>query len=114
MKIINSYMKYIYIVLIVALLAAIAALIMRLLETMKKINLIVEDAGSISAQAEKANEKLAFIKSTGDSYKFFLSAIAVYIILNETFKYSKSEGSLTKSFTKAIMRNSSKIGKIRI
>ena len=114
MKIINSYMKYVYILLIGALVIVLITFIRSLVRTIRNISDTAQGAGDIGTQLNLANEKVTAIKESSDSYKFFLSAFAVFIIIKEAFKYSKSEKSFTKSFAKAFMRHSSSIGKIRL
>ena len=109
MKIINAYMKYVYIALIAALFITLIAFFIRLSKTMKKITETAEGASSVSSLLNQTNEKLSLISQSKDSYKFFLSLFAIILIIKETFKYYKSEKSLPKSFTKAVLRHNTQI-----
>ena len=114
MKIINPYMKYVYIVLILGLVAALIAFLKSLMKTIRNISDTAQGASSVSVHIGQTNEKLSAIKESGDSYKFFLSLLAIFVIIKETFKYAKSEKSLSKSFRKAFMRHTASFTKIRL
>lgn len=113
MKIINAYMKYVYIALITALLITLIAFFVRLSKTMKKIAETGEGVSTLSSDLDQTNEKLSAISDSKDSYKFFLSLFAIILIVKETFKYYKSERSLPKSFTKAVLRHNAQISGFR-
>ena len=113
MKAINSLMPYIYGILIIALIVTFIMLIMRLGKTMKKVALLMEDGDKLNTQFEKINAKTEAIKQSADSWGFFLSLAAVAVIIKETFKYYKSERSLPKSFSKAVIRHAGQLGKLK-
>ena len=114
MNIINPYMKYVYIILILALIAALIAFLKSLMKTVRNISDTAQGASSISVHIDQTNEKLSAIRESKDSYKFFLSLLAVFVIIKDTFKYAKSEKSLSKSFRKAFMRHTASLTKIHI
>ncbi len=113
MKTINRFMPYIYGVLIIGILIALIALFIRLSKTLKKAAMMKEVAEVLDREMKEIDMKKEQIARTKDSWTFFVALFGAWFIIKETFKYYKSERSLPKSFTKALMRHSSQISKLR-
>lgn len=115
MKVINQYIIFVYIFLISAIIVLFFDLLYHLIRLMKttvkdtadKINVVADDV-------QRMNDTTDRIAKTGESWTFFLSVYAVYLIVRETIKYYRSERSLSRSFAKAAIRHSGQLGKIRI
>ena len=109
MKTINSFMPYIYGLLIIVLIGTLIAFLIRLSKTMKKIAQTADVAKGIGNNLQKTTDSLDQIKASSDSWSFFAALLGVVFIVKETFKYYRSEKSLPKSFTKAVIRHSGQI-----
>ncbi len=109
MKTLNTLINYLCLILIAVLIGTIIALLKRLSKTKIVVSQTVDNAKGIGTGIEAASDKISVIRDSSDSWKFFLSVIAVFAILKETIKYLGSEKSLTKSFAKACFRHSSQI-----
>lgn len=115
MKVINKYIIFVYVVLISAIIVLIGDLLIHLIKMMKTtVNETTTKINSVSDNLKKMSDTSEKIKSTANSWTFFLSIYAIYVIFRETLKYWRSERSLTKSFTKACLRHVGQINKIRI
>ncbi len=113
METINRYILYLYIPLIIAIIGCIIALLMRVMKTLKEVGHTAELASPIGEHLDhisKATEKIAASK---DSWNFFIALFAIFAILKETGKYYKSEHSLSRSFSKAVLRHTSQIKGLR-
>ena len=110
---INHLMKYVYLILVPATVYWLAAFLIRLSKTMKIVSETSENGKKAGTQLAAAGEKASLISKSAGSWKFFLSAFAILIVLKETFKYYRSEKSLSRSFAKAMMRHRSQVAGFR-
>jgi len=113
MDIINSYMKYVYILLIAVLLVTVIVFIINLVKMMKEIALTADKTTGITSTVESSKSKIDYIKNTENSWSFFISLFVVMTIIKETFKYKRRNDSLSRSFARSCIRHSSQITKIR-
>ena len=115
MKAINQYIVFVYVVLISAIIVLLGDLLIHLIKMMKTtVNDTATKIDKISGGLDKMSKTCDRIKSSADSWTFFLAVYAVYAVLKETLKYWGSEKSLSKSFAKACIRHAGSINKIRI
>lgn len=113
----NSIFKYIYIVIIVVIVAELIYLIYKLNQLKKeldKLNINIED---INNNLDDVKAKLEVIKSTKDSWTFFLSLYLtlslVSLIKKDYKKTKKDDRSLSKSIAKVCVKNITTINKLR-
>ena len=113
METVNRYILYLYIPLGIAILGCIIALLLRVAKTLKEANHTAELARPISEHLNHINETTKKIAATKESWSFFIALFAIFAILKETGKYYKSERSLSRSFSKAVLRHTSQIKGLR-
>ena len=113
MKNISRYVYYLYIPLIIGIVIALIALIVRVSKTLKKVGLTLQKTEPLNESLQKMNGSLEQIRKSKGNWTFFLSIFAVIAILKETAKYYRSEKSVSKSFTKALMRHGTQVRNLR-
>lgn len=113
MELINRIILYSYIPLGIAILVCLIILLTRVMKTLKGVNVTLDKTKPINEHLEHINASTKKIAASKDSWTFFLALGAIFVILKETGKYYKSEGSLTRSFSKAMIRHSAQIKGLR-
>lgn len=113
MKTVNQFMPYVYGLLIIVLIGTLIAFFVRLSKTMKKVAETLQGTQGMSEKLEKMNESVVKIQASKESWTFFAAIFAISVIIKETFKYYRSERSLSKSFAKALKRHASVVTKLR-
>ena len=81
---------------------------------MKNVALISDDAMTVNEHLDVTKTKIEELEKSEESWELLGSTVIIYIILKEAFRYRKRYGSLTKSFTKACVRHSSQLSRIKI
>lgn len=114
MKVINSYIKYLYILLGIIIFVLLIKLLTTLSKMNKSINIISNDTNHLNDRVNHLNTTLDNIKKTEQSWLFFTSIYAIFAILRETFKYRKAEHSLSKSFVKSVTRHTKQLSRIKL
>ena len=96
----------------------IVVLVIRLLLTLakmsKSIKVIADDGNRMNQNIDRVNSSLECIKKSEDSWMFFASIYAIFVVIRETFKYRKSEKSLSRSFAKSVTRHAGQISRIKL
>lgn len=113
MDIINSYMKYVYILLGAILLVTVIALLVRLGKLMKRLAETGELTAGISGNLKASQEKIETIKGTAGSFTFFMSLFVILKILKEAFRNRDRSDSFGKSLTRSCVRHSAQLKRIR-
>ena len=106
---VNRIILYLYIPLIIGIVAAAIVLLLRIFRMIGGLADTIDHAMPIADHLDRMNTTIEKISQSAESYKFFLSLAAVFIIINETIKYWKSEKSISKSFAKALLRHTGQI-----
>ena len=113
MKTVNAYIRYIYILLGIALAGVIIALLIRLGKLMRSVSSTVDRTGNITKNLEADKEKIAVIQRSKDSWTFFLSLYAIFVVLKEAIRNRKREDSFVKSLTYSGVKHAKQLSKIR-
>lgn len=113
MKTVNFYMRYVYILLGVVLIGVIIVLLVRLSKLMKSVSSTVDRTGNIMKNLEADKEKIDAIQKSKDSWTFFLSLYAIFVVLKEAFRNRKREDSFAKSLAHSGVRHAKQLSKIR-
>ena len=112
-----NILKILYIAIYVFLSVIIVCFLVKLLVSLKKMMVQVdgvsEGAGHISDNVASLENKLAVIRNTADSWKFFAALYIILRIIKETLRYARKDG-LGKSFSKACVRNVRKMSSIKL
>ena len=106
---VNRIILYLYIPLIIGIIAAVIVLLLRVFRMIGGLAETIDRAAPIAGHLERMNATIEQISQSAQSYKFFLSLAAVFIVIKETVKYWKSEKSISKSFAKALLRHTAQI-----
>ena len=114
MEIVNRYVNYVNIALIVLAVIIFLVFLRKLLKTMKKLAILGEDAHSISEHIDISREKLASLEQSSDSWDFLGSIGIVYIVLKDTLKYRKRNGSFSQSLARSCNRHSKALSRIKL
>ena len=114
MEIVNSYIKYLYILLIVIVVVLVIRLLLALAKMSKSIKVIADDGNHVNENVNHMNTSLESIRKSEDSWIFFTSIYAIFVVLRETLKYRKSEKSLSRSFAKSVTRHAGQISRIKL
>ena len=114
MEILNSYIKYLNILLIVVVVVLVIRLLLALSKMSKSIKVIADDGNHMNQNIDHMNSTLECIKKSEDSWMFFTSIYAIFVVLRETLKYRKSEKSLSRSFAKSVTRHAGQISRIKL
>ena len=113
MNTVNSYIKYVYILLGIILVGVIIALLVKVLKLMKNVSSTMEQTGNITRNLEADKEKIAVIQKSKDSWTFFLSFYAIFVVLKEAIRNRKHEDSFVKSLTYSGVKHAKQLSKIR-
>ena len=114
MKTVNLIIGILDILLGAGALIALIAFLLRLKKTAKAVEPLTDSLNVMNVELNAAKAKTARIKASAPSYKFFASLYIILIIIKETLKSWKNDRSLPGSFTRAYLRHSRQISKIRI
>ena len=114
MEIVNSYIKYLNILLIVIVVVLVIRLLLTLSKMSKGVKLVADDGNRIGENINHMNSSLDRIRKSEDSWMFFASIYAIFVVLRETLKYRKSEKSLSRSFAKSVTRHAGQISRIKL
>lgn len=113
MEMVNRIVLYLYIPLIIGVVAAAVVLLLRVFRMIGGLADTIDCAKPVADHLERMSTTIEKISQSAQSYKFFLSLAAVFIIIRETIKYWKSEKSISRSFAKAVLRHTSQIRDLR-
>ena len=115
MKVINQYIIFVYVFLISAIIVLFFDLLIHLIKMLKTTGTVTaEKLNVLNDNLTRMNETTEKISKTANSWAFFLSIYAIYLIIKETIKYYRSERSISRSFAKAAIRHAGQLGKLRI
>ena len=114
MEIVNRYVNYINIALIVLAVIILIILLAKLLKIMKRLSLLGEGAQSISKHIDESKEKLSRLEQSSDSWEFLGSIGIIYIVLKDTLKYRKRNGSFSQSLVRSCNRHSKALSRIKL
>ncbi len=114
MKTVNLIIGILDILLGAGALIALIAFLLRLKKTVKATEPLTDSLSVMNGELNAVKTKTARIKASAPSYKFFASLYIILVIIKETLKSWKNDKSLPGSFTKAYIRHSKQISKIRI
>lgn len=114
MEMIRPYLNYLNIALIIIVIIVLIILFIKLLKTMKTVALVSDETQIINKHLDITKTKIAEIEKTEKSWEALGSTFVVYIILREALRYRKRYGSIGKSFTRACVRHSTQLSKIRL
>ena len=103
----------IYVILSVIIVCFLVKLLLSLKKMMLQVEGVSEGVGRISDNVDSLENKLAVIRSTADSWKFFVALYIILRIIKETLRYARKDG-LGKSFSKACVRNIRKVSSIKL
>lgn len=113
MEIIRTFLPYVYIVLIAIIVALLLDLIFRLIKMSDTtLTPLGESITHLSEQLNQVTEKTNKISKTSESWSFFGTLYAISLIFREAGKSYKGD-SAPKALTKAVVRHSNDLRKIR-
>ena len=114
MEIVNRYVNYVNIALIILAVIILIVFLTKLLKMTKRLAQLGEDAQSISKHIDVSKEKLASLEQSSDSWDFLGSIGIIYIVLKDTLKYRKRNGSFSQSLAKSCNRHSKALSRIKL
>lgn len=106
-------MKYLYIVIIIALVISLIALVRQLLKVMKTISKMKPSIDSLNNNLTKTNEKVEEIKSSKESWSFFISIYIIYSVLKTTLTNLKQQ-TIKAAFISACIAHAAQLKKVKI
>ncbi len=74
---------------------------------------VSEDTKILGRDLEHMNDTLEKIRATKDSWLFFASLYAVIAIIRETFRYRRSDRTISRSFARSVARHAKELSSIR-
>ncbi len=103
-----------YYPIIICLIVVINIFVIRLFRTLKNVGATVELGGGIGSGLSAIEGKKTEIGKTKDSWAFFASIYFIFVIIKEIIRYRKRDYSLGRSISKAAIKHSRQLTRIKL